>query len=69
MSRHDPVILTMELLSEAENTILVADGDHEDGVWLPKSKVEWERKSPIHQRPEIIEITLPEWLAMDRELI
>ena len=69
MARHDPVVMTMQLLSELENSILVADGDHEDGVWLPKSKVEWERVSPLYKRPEIIEITMPEWLAKDRELI
>lgn len=69
MARHDPVVLTMQLLTTTDNAILVCDDDHEEGVWLPKSKVEWERKSPIYRKPEIIEVTMPEWLAKDRELI
>lgn len=69
MARHDPVVMTMELLTTTESAICVRDGDHDEGVWLPRSKVEWERKSPMYRRPMIIEITLPEWLAMDRGLI
>lgn len=69
MARHDPVVLTMEVRAFTDSSILVADGDHEEGVWLPLSKIEWERKSPVYTKPEIIEITLPEWLAMDRGLV
>lgn len=69
MARHDPVVLEMQLLTMTESAVLVSDGDHEDGVWLPRSKIEWERKSPIFRKPEIIELTIPEWLAKDRGLV
>lgn len=69
MARHDPVVMTVVLLSTTESAILITTNDDDEGVWLPRSKVEWERKSPMFRRPEYIEITMPEWLAMDRGLI
>lgn len=67
MARHDPVELTLELLTQTENALLVTDGITE--CWLPVNKIEWTQRSPPNRRPIIIEATLPEWLAMDRELI
>jgi hypothetical protein len=69
MARHDPFVVQMELISETQDAILVRDGDHDEGVWLPRSKIEWERASPMYRRPQIIEITMPEWLATDRGLM
>jgi hypothetical protein len=49
--------LNLDIIHETDAAVLVSDGDRE--VWLPKSMI-------------IVEgsiITMPEWLAMDKELI
>lgn len=37
-------------------------GDEDDAVWLPLSQIE------IEKRGALFEITLPEWLAVDKGL-
>lgn len=57
--------ITVQLHQTTERAILVSDdGDVEKAVWLPKSQIEYETKSG-----DIIEVTLPEWLATERGLV
>lgn len=58
--------ITVQLHQETARAILVSDnGDLEKAVWLPKSQVEWVGKTGS----EVIEVTLPEWLATERRLV
>lgn len=55
---------------ETTSSILVSD-DVEDGAkrfWLPKNKIEYEPPATT-DRPVIIEVQLPEWLAQKEGLI
>ena len=54
----DLVDVEVILKHETESAWLVDDGD-EDPVWIPKSQAEFDGKI----------LTLPEWLAMEKELI
>lgn len=63
--RSDLVDLTMQLHHETDKAILVSDdGDVDRAVWLAKSVVEFE-----HKKGNLVEVTLPEWLAMEKRLI
>ncbi len=65
MSRSDLVDLTLQLHADTSRAILVSDdGDSESGVWLPKSQIEFETKAG-----GIVEVTMPEWLAIERRLV
>ena len=57
--------LTLRLHHETELAIRVSDdGEDKNAVWLPLSKIEVERKPK-----NIVVVTVPEWLAMDKGLI
>lgn len=57
--------ITVRLVQQTERAILVCDSDDLDkAVWLPKSQVEFEEKAG-----DIVEVTLPEWLAIERGLV
>lgn len=57
--------ITVQLHQETQRAILVSDdGDLEKAVWLPKSQVEFAEKAG-----GIAEVTLPEWLAIERKLV
>lgn len=57
--------ISVQLHQETERAILVSeDGDSENSVWLAKSLIEFEPKAN-----GIVEITLPEWLAVERRLV
>lgn len=57
--------ITVALHHETDKAVLVSDdGDRENAVWLPKSKIEIE-----HKQGNTVEVTLPEWLAKDKGLI
>ena len=44
--------------------ILVShDGDRENAVWLPKSQIEWEMRTP-----STVLVTMPEWLVIEKGL-
>ena len=47
------------LASSTTDAYLFTDGDAT--VWLPRSQCEWD--------PDAREMTMPEWLAMDRGLM
>lgn len=57
--------ITVRLVQQTERAILVCDSDDLDkAVWLPKSQVEFEEKPG-----GLAEVTLPEWLAIERGLV
>ena len=57
--------ITVQLHQETERAILVSDdGETDNAVWLPKSQVEI-----AHKPGGIVEVTLPEWLAIERRLV
>lgn len=41
-------------------------GDRDGAVWLPKSQVEVQ---PRPNHPPLADVTLPEWLAIERRLV
>ena len=57
--------MDLHIHARTEKAIKVSDdGDRDNAVWLPLSEIE------IHRTVgTIIEITLPEWLALDKGLI
>lgn len=58
--------ISVQLHQETQRAILVSDdGDLEKAVWLPKSQVEYVTKPGS----DVIEVTLPEWLATERRLV
>lgn len=65
MSKSDLVDLTMKLHAETDRAIRVSDdGEDRNAVWLPKSQVEF-----VAVKPGYVEVTLPEWLAIDKGLM
>lgn len=57
--------LTVQLLHETDNAVLVKIGTWSEAVWLPKSQVEVEATGS----DGLCEITLPQWLAEERGLV
>jgi len=60
--RNNSVEFYAEIRRETEMAILAFDGANE--IWLPKSLIEI---TPV-KHPDV-EITLPEWLAIDKGII
>lgn len=57
--------LTLQLHHETDLAIRVSDdGEDKNAVWLPLSKIEITRKPR-----NIVVVTVPEWLAMEKGLI
>jgi hypothetical protein len=56
--------LTLVEKRRTADAILVTDAER--SVWLPLSQIEI---NEAHPKTNVIEITLPEWLAKKRELI
>jgi hypothetical protein len=66
--RSDLVDLLLCLHVETARAILVSDdGDRTKAVWLPLSQCEVERKPKLGH--DIVEVTCPEWLAVDKGLL
>lgn len=61
MSKQDAHEETYEILYETPEAILCKDGKNE--FWLPKSKIEWER------RGRKVDVVVPAWLAEQKGLI
>ena len=67
---------TMQLLKETPAAILVRGDDGEPEIWLPKSQItiQYPRtgQSPITVnsvlKPMLIEVDVPEWLAIEKDL-
>lgn len=63
--KSDLIDLTMYEHHRTERAILVSDdGKRNRAVWLPLSQVEVEKKSG-----NIVEVTMPERLAIEKELV
>lgn len=58
-ANHDLVDISGEIVGETEKAYRFFDGTRT--VWVPKSQCEWDDQAK--------EITMPEWLAKDKELI
>jgi hypothetical protein len=57
--------VAVEIHHETERALLVSDtGDREDAVWIPKSQIE-----AREEVSGVTEISLPEWLALEKGLI
>lgn len=61
----DLVDLKLEVLSETPKAVRVINLK-DDSVWLPKSEIEIEY---AQRRPGPATITMPAWLARERELV
>lgn len=65
MSNSHIVDLTLQLHHETDRAILVSDdGEEEQAVWLPLSQCEVNKL-----KGNVVEVTMPEWLAIDKKLI
>lgn len=65
MTKSDLVDLTCHLHHQTERAVLVSDdGDKQRAVWLPLSQCEVEPKGR-----GVVEVTCPEWLALEKGLI
>ena len=63
--RSDLVDVEVCVHAQTDKAVLVSDdGDRVGAVWLPKSQIEIERKSHA-----VAVITLPVWLATEKELV
>lgn len=63
--KSDLVDLDVQVLHETEMAALVTLDVPENGVWLPKAKIELSETGI----GGIMTLTLPEWLALDKGLI
>ena len=58
------VDLTLHLHHKTEKAILVSDdGEEGNAVWVPLSQCEVE-----HIKGNVVEVTLPEWMAVEKGL-
>ena len=65
MSKSDLIDITVCRHAETDKAVLVSDdGDKANAVWIPKSQCEIDEGQCGY-----ITITLPEWLALEKELI
>lgn len=63
--RSDLVDISVTLHHRTAKAVLVSDsGDRDKAVWLPLSEIEIEDKGR-----GLFEVTLPEWLALEKGLI
>ena len=65
MMRSNVIDITVQKLHETDKAVLVTDSIPEKGVWLSKSLIEIKASATggLHQ------VTLPEWLALEKGLI
>ena len=57
--------ITLHLHAETEKAVLVSEtGDSKDAIWVPKSQCEIE-----HKKGNVVEVTLPEWLATEKGFV
>lgn len=61
------VDIALHFHAERPLAILVSDdGDRDSAVWLPKSQIKYEK---LRREGEIIAVSLPEWLAIEKGLV
>lgn len=63
MKNHDIIEISCQKKHETEKAILVVNLKDKD-VWLPKSQIEIDS-----DEKGIVELQMPEWLALDKGLI
>ena len=57
-------------INQTDKAILVSEDDPDEGIWLPKSQIEYdENEIDCADKGEEIEIGIPEWLAEQEGLI
>jgi len=67
MSNSDPVEVEVTFLRVTSAAVLVECDEIE--IWLPREKVQFDGLLDHCEKGELIEVTVPEWLAYDRGLI
>ena len=60
----EPVELSVTIIKETDSAIFVNDGDIK--AWIPKSQL---LEELLELGEGVFEIVIPEWLAIDKELI
>jgi len=66
MARNDMIdVEDLTFVRSTDAAILVRDPD-ESEIWLPQSQIEWPEDV---DRGDILTVTMPEWLAIDKGLI
>lgn len=63
--RSTVIDITVQLLHETAAAVRVTDSTPDKGVWLPRSQIEIEEGD----KPGLIVVTLPEWLAIEKGLV
>ena len=63
MKNHDIIEISCQKKYETEKAILVVNLKNKD-VWLPKSQIEIDSEAK-----GVVELRIPEWLAVEKELI
>lgn len=61
--------ITVILVHQTDGAILVAEDEEHEGVWLPKSRVEFVVIRKTKSGHDVAEVTLPEYLAQEKGLI
>jgi hypothetical protein len=57
-------------ITQTHDAVLVFDTDPDDGIWLPKSQIEYhEQELAVARAGDDIEFNIPEWLAEEKGLI
>ena len=63
----DPIKITLEILWETDDALKVTDcGDLESNIWVPLSQITLAYDAEVG---DTVEITMPEWLAKDKDFI
>ena len=65
MSQSDPVEFCGEVKHETDYAYLITDGVND--FWIPKSQIREMKR--VGKDGDNYEITIPEWLAMEKEII
>lgn len=65
---YDSVEVEGKVLKISDNAILFDNGDVQ--AWIPKSQIEdYDEEEMEENEGEMIEISIPEWLATEKDLI
>lgn len=65
MTRKTLISFTLNIFYETEKAIRVGETtDPSEGFWLPKSKIEYAETGA-----NIVEVTMPEWLAEEKGIL
>jgi len=67
MARHDDTPVTCRIVDESEKSFRVIQDSSAVDCWIPKSRMRYAERFKVDPGQPVI-ITIPEWLANDREL-